>query len=269
MDTKSKIEQNKTIKVSPFRKEIRNTTPHRHNSYFEIIYLSRGKGFHTIDSNRFSVCPPVVYLVRKEQVHHWELSDEPDGYVLILKKDFLERSLDNGLKDLIEKLSRYSSLQLTDNVVVEKLFALLTEEATHESNCSFQVLEGLLKSLTAKILQESKPQEYQKEVQPDLYRAFIGLLQTSVLVKNSVDFYAEQLHTTPQNLNAVCRKTGNHSASELLSNYIIDEARRLLTYTRKTVSEISFTLGFNDSSHFIKYFKRHTGNTPKTYRENG
>lgn len=51
MDTKSKIEQNKTIKVSPFREEIRNTTPHRHNSYFEIIYLSQGKGFHTIDSN--------------------------------------------------------------------------------------------------------------------------------------------------------------------------------------------------------------------------
>ena len=36
----NKIESDRTIKIAPFKKEIRKTAPHKHNNYFEIIYLS-------------------------------------------------------------------------------------------------------------------------------------------------------------------------------------------------------------------------------------
>jgi len=62
LNIKTKIEAEKRIKVSPFRKEIRKTTPHKRNSYFEIIYLTAGKGYHRIDSKKYIVC------VRKENV---------------------------------------------------------------------------------------------------------------------------------------------------------------------------------------------------------
>lgn len=41
---KKKIQIEKGIKVAAFKKEIRNTTPYKHNNYFEIIYLSHGSG---------------------------------------------------------------------------------------------------------------------------------------------------------------------------------------------------------------------------------
>lgn len=70
LQTKDKIEPESSIKIAPFKKDIRNTTAHKHNNCFEIIYLSRGSGFHYIHSRRFAVKPPVMYFIRKEQVHY-------------------------------------------------------------------------------------------------------------------------------------------------------------------------------------------------------
>jgi AraC family transcriptional activator of pobA len=266
LQIKTKIESEKSIKVSPFRKEIRKTTPHKHNSYFEIIYLSAGKGYHGIDSKKYAVKPPVIFCVRKEQVHHWELSKEADGFVLILKKSFLDNSLDNGLKLLLEKLSGYSCLHLKEQKSIDSIFTLLVEECKNESISSFEVTEGLLKSLMAKILQVAKPQEQKKETKSNLYQSFRELLNGNSGMKNNVAYYAELLNTSPQNLNAACRKAANLSATDVLSEFIISETKRLLIYTNNTVSEISFILDFKDVSHFVKYFKRFTGNTPQSFR---
>src|SRR3990172_8792011 len=98
LQIKNKIEGGKLILVSPFRKEVRKTMAHRHSNYFEIIFLSRGKGNHFIDLRNYPVEPPVMYFIRKEQVHYWEITEEPEGYVLILKKAFIDASLDKELR---------------------------------------------------------------------------------------------------------------------------------------------------------------------------
>ncbi|MGL4581499.1 MAG: helix-turn-helix domain-containing protein, partial [Flavobacterium sp.] len=76
-----------------------------------------------------------------------------------------------------------------------------------------------------------------------------------------------KLKTSPQNLNAICRKTLKQSASEIIAKHIIDEAKRQLLYSQNRISEIAYYLNFNDSSYFIKYFKRFTGLTPKEFRK--
>ena len=81
------------VKVPPFKTNIHKTVSHRDNNYFGIIYLSAGSGFHFIDYQKHSVSPPVVFFVRSEQVHGFELSDviEPSGFVLIVKKNLSMR----------------------------------------------------------------------------------------------------------------------------------------------------------------------------------
>ncbi|MBO9202610.1 MULTISPECIES: AraC family transcriptional regulator [Niastella] len=263
---KNKIETGKSIKIAPFRKDIRKTEPHKHNNYFEIIYLSKGKGFHTIDSQQYQVNPPVVFIVRKEQVHHWELNDVPDGFVLILKKSFVDTSLDKELKNLLTQVSAFSCILLQDEKIIEQLFNMLVQEYQSELNSNMPITEGLLKALLAKILQMAKPVQPTKRKTSNLFLDFREILGHDKTLKNSIAYYARLLKTTPQNLNAACRKAVDQSAAEILSEFIISEAKRLLLYTDMTVAEISLSLEFKDNSHFIKYFKRHTGNTPQSFR---
>jgi AraC-like DNA-binding protein len=266
LEVKDKIGTEKSIKASSFRKEIRTTTPHKHNNYFEIIYLSKGGGHHFIDSRKFEVKPPVIYFVRKEQVHYWELDKEPEGYVVIIKKPFIAKSLDNELKSLITKVSSQNSLSIKDNKTIHTLFEILVNENNEDDNNSFHIVEGLLKALLAKVIEVAKPVINNKEIKSDLYQSFIQLLNTATVVKHSVQHYAEKLNTSPQNLNAACRKAINQSATEVLAGFIISEAKRLLLYTSNTISEIAFKLEFIDASHFIKYFKRATNQTPQGFR---
>lgn len=263
---KDKNTEGKFIKIATFRKEIKKTEPHKHNSYFEIIYLSQGSGAHFIDNYRYEVSPPIIFCVRKEQVHHWDLLSLPEGFVLILKTEFVERSLDIELKSLLAALSSLSSLQVKDTVTLNQLFELLIKENSSDEIYSSAIVEGLLKALLSKILQEAKHFRNEIVVKKNTFYAFKDLLTQSGTIKNNVAYYAELLHTTPQNLNALCRKAVNQSCADVLSEFIISEAKRLLIYTDATVSEISFTLDFKDPSHFVKYFKRNTGFTPLKFR---
>ncbi len=263
---KDKIETEKLIKTAPFKKDIRKTNPHKHNSYFEIIYLSKGSGYHYIDTNKYAVEPPIMYFIRQEQVHFWELETEPEGYVVIIKKAFIEKSLDNELKSLLTRISAECCLQLNDNKTIEKLLQLLTEENTTGDDNAFHITEGILKSLLAKVLQVSQPMINKAEIKSDLYHSFTELLIAGNGIKNKVGFYAEKLNTSPQNLNAACRKAVNQTAAEILSGFVLNEAKRLLLYTNSTISEIAFAIEFADPSHFVKYFKKYVGSTPQVYR---
>lgn len=264
---KDKTEAGRSLKVAAFRKDIRITSPHKHNSYFEIVYLSRGKGYHTIDSQQYPVTPPVVFLIRKEQVHHWDLDNEPDGFVLLLKKSFVDNSLDKELKNLLTQISAFACIQLPDKKTIEQLLEMLVQEYQQDSgNSNSPLVEGLLKALLAKILQLAKPVQLTKKKTSDLCLNFREILSQDKVLKNSVAHYAGILKTTPQNLNTACRKAINQSAAELLSEFIISEAKRLLLYTDMTVAEISLSMDFKDNSHFVKYFKRHTGHTPNSFR---
>ena len=68
LEVKDKTNPNEDIKIAPFRKNIRKTSPHKHNKYLEIIYLTKGEGSHTIDTKEYDITTPIVFIIRKEQV---------------------------------------------------------------------------------------------------------------------------------------------------------------------------------------------------------
>ncbi|MDM1366793.1 helix-turn-helix domain-containing protein [Myroides marinus] len=257
---KNKIEKTALVKVEPFKQQIRKTNPHKHNNYFEIIYLSEGTGFHTIDQSVFSITTPTVFFIRKEQVHFWDITSKPKGFVVLLKKEFLKASLDYKLRDLLSQLSHITCLKINEPQNIDALFQLLVSEK------DFTVTEGLLKALLAKIIARSTP--FSTSVnKSDTITLFQDFLKQTDNLHNSVAYYAQRLQISPQKLNAICRKTHQQSASEILAEHIIDEAKRQLLYSDNSVSEIAYNLNFNDSSYFIKYFKRYMGITPKAFRE--
>lgn len=257
---KNKIEITELIKVAAFRKDVRSTAPHKHNNYLEIIYLSKGSGIHGIDYNYFPIEPPTIFLVRQEQIHHWDITSEPEGYVLLLRKAFLDKSLDSELKKLFSNISTLNCMHIVEVETIETLFKLLTEER------DLTVIEGLLKGLLAKIVSVTQPFLLSTKSDSDLSALFRNLLNKPDNLINSVAYYAEKLKTTPQNLNATCRKSFSKSASELIAEHIISEAKRLLIYTDSNVSEIAYTFKFGDTSHFVKYFKSYVGSTPQIFR---
>jgi AraC-like DNA-binding protein len=263
----NKLSVKDLVKVAPFKSQIRQTNPHKHHNYFELILLTSGTGTHTIDFHAYAINPPTLFTVRRDQIHHWNILSEPKGYVVIIKKSFIEKSLDRELYHLFDKISRFTCTPIHYTDYLEKLLELLSLECADSSSVNFIYLEGLLKALLSKIYESIAHEKSKVEHVPsNLLEQFKELLANEEVNMKQVAQYAEKLNTTPQNLNAVCRKFANQSASELIQSHILSEAKRLLIYTSKTIAEIAFQLQFTDASHFVKYFKKHEGQTPLQYR---
>lgn len=267
---KDNSDAERLVKISPYRKEVRKTAPHRHKNYFEIIYFSEGAGTHTVDHLNYEVRPPVIFFVRRDQVHHFDLDDSinPDGYVLIVKTAFVQACTDPELKHLLASASAMSCLYLNTEPFIGLLFDMIARDCNQTTPYPGQqhCLEGLMKALLVRIIAAAQPALPVPTFRTDNYSAFRELLGQAVTPSRQVAYYAGLLNTSPQNLNAVCRKQSGQSASQVIAEFIISEARRLLVYTNSTISEIAFQLNFTDASHFVKYFKRHSGSTPQTYR---
>ncbi|MFZ1800621.1 MAG: helix-turn-helix transcriptional regulator [Chitinophagaceae bacterium] len=264
MSNKSNIQDKreiyKFIQVSPFPPSVRITDPNKFANYFAIFYVSKGKGIFSIGQNNYQIKAPVFFFLRKGQVHHWNISNVSKGYVLVIKKVFVEKSYDSELKTLLSRLNGLTSLQIKKHKTIEQLFELL------EMENNFTIVEGLLKALSAKTFDIIKQDAAKTNRTSHLFQSYRNLLSKKDELKNSVSHYAKQLNTSPQNLNSICRKAVNQSAASILSEYIMGEAKQYLYHTGNTVSEIAFSLGFNDPSHFVKYFKRLTGLTPRKFR---
>ncbi|MGK6351067.1 helix-turn-helix domain-containing protein [Parapedobacter sp. DT-150] len=269
LEVKNKIDSHQLIKIAEFRKEIRTTAPHKHHSYFEFVFLIKGGGSHTIDGKQYVIFPPVLFIIRREQIHHWELTGEPEGYVLIIKKQYVDDSLDKALKELLSTVSAYTCLYIHDPNSIASLFGLLLQEWKQALAHRSDVVEGLLKALLAKVLQQAQPEKQWRAGTTDIFQRFETLLGQTDTLRNSVAHYASLLNTTPQNLNTVCRRAAGQSAAVVLAGHLLGEAKRLLLYTDMTASQIAAQLDFRDSSHFIKYFKRHTQTTPHAFRQLG
>ncbi|MGJ8743118.1 helix-turn-helix domain-containing protein [Polaribacter sp.] len=260
IDIYNKIEEYKDIKVEKFDVNKRYTKPHKHNKYLEIVYFIKGSGYHHVDLKSYKIKPSTVFVIKKDEVHHWEITTKPKGYVIIIKEDFLEKTLDKYLNYQLFKLQHTSKITLTKKeVTLKALFKALTSEKK-QSNVNKEVIEGGLKGVFSKLLEDASVKKIEST---DLVVLFTNVL--SHTLKNNVNFYAESLNTTPQNLNAICRKEYNKSASDIIGDHIIKEVKRRLLYTNETISDVAYGLDFKDASHFTKYFKGYTGETPKNF----
>jgi AraC-like DNA-binding protein len=168
------------------------------------------------------------------------------------------------IKYLISELSAQTCLFPKDNSAID-IFKLLLKEHQEQKSTKRPIIEGLLKALLAKLLESATP-KFSKNGNNTTFQKFMDFLNHENQLANKVNYYAKLLNTTPQNLNAICRKETGQSPTQILAEHIVNEAKRLLFYTDFTVSEIADKLNFKDNSHFSKFFKRYVGNTPIGFR---
>ena len=77
---------------------------------------------------------------------------------------------------------------------------------------------------------------------------------------------ADRLAVHVNHLNKILKDNTGKTTTELISSRVIQEAKILLKQTNWNVSEISYSLGFEEVSHFSNFFKKQTSLTPLVFR---
>jgi len=83
----------------------------------------------------------------------------------------------------------------------------------------------------------------------------------------SVQYLSEQLNISPSYLSDMLRSLTGQNAQQHIHNKLIEKAKEQLSSTNLTVSEVAYTLGFEHSQSFSKFFKTKTNLTPVQFRQ--
>lgn len=101
----------------------------------------------------------------------------------------------------------------------------------------------------------------------ETYHRLGKLIMEHYKTERKVKFYADKLCLSPRYLSFLVKKVSGRLVSDLIDRAVILDAQLQLKSSDRTVQQIADDLNFANPSFFSKFFKRHTGLTPRQYRE--
>lgn len=151
-------------------------------------------------------------------------------------------------------------------------YSFLQKKAILEANpFRKEIAQGLLLSLFYEIYsiyQGSVPKVKKiKTRKEELFERFIRTVNDLYKQERSVAYYADRMCLTAKHLSTAVKEVSGKTASEWIDSLVILEAKALLKSSEMSIQEISEELHFANQSFFGKYFKHHTGVSPKEYRK--
>jgi transcriptional regulator GlxA family with amidase domain len=94
-----------------------------------------------------------------------------------------------------------------------------------------------------------------------------NIIERDVKAPISIDELTEQLAIGRRSFERRFRQATHHSALEYIQRIKIEQAKREMENTRKSISEIMHETGYGDAKSFRTIFRKWTGLTPMEYRE--
>lgn len=245
---------------------------HRHDFFF-ILAVETGSGVHEIDFKPYQVNPDSVFILRPGQVHRLELSGDSKGFLMEFDPAFyspkdpanLQRWKKASAKNFC-KLKPEGFIQLNSfltNILNEERAKKKAYMAAINANLDLFFIEYVRQGHDPKTHTVSK-NAYSHE----RYDELVHLLENNIKSMKNVSQYASLLNLSSYQLNAITKSSVGKTVSDLINEQILLEAKRYLLATTSQVKDVADHLGYEDVSYFIRFFKKHTGHSPETFRKN-
>ena len=230
---------------------------HRHN-YYMLFILTKGESAHLIDMENMTLYAGQMGLIVPGQVHLAHPKQQGDGWGIAFTADFLPQ--------VSLPLNFQGPVTLPDDELdtVNQLITLMYREYNNKKAQAIPLLQHYLAILLL-ILQRHNGDT--PSANKSLLMRYRELVATHYLEWTKPAQYAEALHISVDYLNEIVRQHSGQTASSLITERRILEAKRLLLHAAESVKEIAWHLQFNEVSYFNRFFKQHTGYTPVAFRE--
>lgn len=251
--------------------------PHRHK-YHEICFFSTGEGVHEVDFKKIKIQPNSIHFVAAGQVHLISSSQDVTGRVLAFSPGFLwdnanERKSATQRYPFINPINNVQNLDLSTE---EFQTIIKSVEHLNEDGKEWKVRSGRIIQQYIKIILEkcmyfiSKSYVDDPESSPledNIISKYKNLVEDHFRKNHQVQDYSQMLNISPGHLNRYCKEQSGMTASEIILDRLILEAKRLLLFTDKSSKRIAYHLNFEDPSYFSRFFRKKTGYSPLRFRK--
>lgn len=251
--------------------------PHRHESFIQVLYLTQGSVEVQIEHAQQSLQAPCVMLIPAGHVHGFRFSQDINGPVVTAMQKPLESVAAVMMPALLETirtprlLSLHAEMRYIDQLM--PLFLALAHESRIPAEGQVAAGTSLLLALMVQVHRISQlsdststPTHYSISRKAQQIEKFRSLLDKQFRQQHSLQAYAEQVGVSVGQLSRLCREVLGKSSLQVMNDRLLQEAQRELVYTSLPIKQLAAELGFEDDAYFSRFFRKHTGASPKAYR---
>ena len=250
--------------------------PHAHR-FYQIIWFKHGNGVHYVDFEEYRITDNTIFFIAPGQIHSFDGANNYQGVIVHFNANFLadeESSESIFLKYNV--FNAYDSLPYYNitNTEAEHLTTLvkemnqeytLTEEFAHKDYMKYLVRMFLIR-VQRNGERQVNPKLSITSIANRTFVHFRQLLEQNFRTAHSVQQYADMLNISTRTLTKYINQSTHSSPLQLINDRIALEAKRQLQHSVLTIKQIAYSLGFEDPSYFVKFFKRTTGTIPNQFR---
>lgn len=114
---------------------------------------------------------------------------------------------------------------------------------------------------------QSRPDDVKSYRVRKLFNHFMMLVERDYRLSRDVNYYARLMNITPKYLTLIVRQVTDHTPKAIIDQYVVLQIKMQLQHTTQSIKEIAWEYHFSDTSFFCRYYKKHTGMTPRQVRE--
>ncbi|MGP9498265.1 4-hydroxyphenylacetate catabolism regulatory protein HpaA [Halomonas sp. AOP43-D1-4] len=255
----------------------RNMPVHHHDRFFQVHYVKSGMVRVYLDERQFHQQGPMFFLTPPTVPHSFTTEDGSDGHVLTVRQQLVWSLLEeipelgdaSTVTPVCVATGRVSDETRPEVRRVERLFDELRLEFEADRPGREAALITLTRLIFIGLFRLSANSLKAQNVRHDelsLFHRFNLEIEARYRAHWTLANYARVLNVTEARLNSVCRRIAGVPSKQVIHDRVMQEARRLLIFTRMSVNEIAYQLGFKDPAYFCRFFARHSGTTPSGYR---
>ncbi|MBO9202185.1 MULTISPECIES: helix-turn-helix domain-containing protein [Niastella] len=258
--------------IEKFRDKCFGPTELTTELFNKILVIEKGRGELELAYVPHTISRGKVYLIGKDKrVVFGE--NKISGYLLQFDDSFWQKTplSANNCKEVLFNRSIDSFTLIPDKQHFDHLLELL--ELTY---CDFElpdysnkpdVLAAYLKVIIIKtanihFLLKADTSSYDSK----LFERFVALVSEKGNYLHKVDDHADALGISTRKLSDVCKSKGKN-AKKMILQHLVNEAKKDLQFTSRSIKEIAGQLHFANPYQFSNFFKNQTGYSPNQYRD--
>lgn len=230
-------------------------------SRFEIILVQEGHYDIEVNGYPLQLTTHTACFLIPGQFRLATIAENVKGFHISISEEYFHLTLNQGLQQFYH--SNFLAHPWCCKLDKEKasLLELILSVIQREASARQGIILGWLKVLLEYFEWEHTEAfiEFPPRRDQEISRQFFKLLADHFTMQKRVSYYARSLSLTPSHLNQVIKRISGYTASYHIQRCIIMEAKRRALDGDKSMKEISYALGFDDISHFSKFFKNNTG----------
>lgn len=243
---------------------------HNHSDVLELLYIMQGDGQYIVNGRTYVVRQGSL-IICNANVMHGEtpyLKHSLESYCCVLRGLNLPSLPPNTLSSISSNPVYFFS---EDRAVFEHtllaLYEISTQPAGSQEVCNL-LANALLNMVYAKIHKRQMPDQLIHKNNEEFIQNMTQFLEENYAEPLSLEELGKTFHISPSYLSHIFKTEIGLPPMKYLLYLKIGEAQNLLMNTSLPISVIGDQLGFSDTAHFSRMFKKYIGVTPTEYRQN-